>query len=108
MAGLALLLLLGGRSETIRMARGDGADERWSFIDLRATALAGNVVIAAIIAMWLWEIANGRDGSPYGQLGAVAGIAYILGLVFTATTRVARPTESNRVVPGDACVARPT
>jgi hypothetical protein len=81
MAGLALLLLLGGRSETIRMARGDGADERWSFIDLRATALAGNVVIAAIIAMWLWEIANGRDGSPYGQLGAVAGIAYIVGLV---------------------------
>jgi hypothetical protein len=38
-------------------------------IDLRATAFA-----------WLVAIANGGDGSPYGQLGAVAGIAYIVGV----------------------------
>ena len=32
--------------------------------------------------MWLYEIANGRDGSPYGQLGAIAGLAYIGGVAW--------------------------
>jgi hypothetical protein len=30
------------------------------------------------VGAWLWEIAQGHDGSPYSQLGAVAGIGYIL------------------------------
>jgi hypothetical protein len=81
MAALALVILVGGRSETIRGLRGDGRDERFALIDLKATAIAGNVLIAAVIAMWMWEIAHGRDGTPYGQLGAVAGLAYIAGVV---------------------------
>ena len=64
-------------SETLQGLGGPGRDERWAMIDLRATALAGLVTILAIIGAWLWEIAHGRDGSPYGQLAAVAGIAYI-------------------------------
>jgi hypothetical protein len=28
-----------------------------------------------------WEWAHGRDGSPFVQLGAIAGLAYIAGLV---------------------------
>jgi hypothetical protein len=35
------------------------------------------VVIAAVIGMWLYEIANGRDGSPYAQVGAIGGVAYV-------------------------------
>jgi hypothetical protein len=81
----ALFLLFGGRSETLRGLGGPGRDERWAAIDLRASAFAGLVVIAAIIGAWLWEIASGDDGSPYGQLGAVAGLAYIAAV---ATLRV--------------------
>ena len=35
-------------------------------------------MITAIIGAWLWEIAHGDDGEPYAQLGALAGIAYIV------------------------------
>jgi hypothetical protein len=80
MAVLAVLLAIGGRSETIRGLRGDGRDERFARIDLVATALAGHVLIGSVIAMCLWEWAHGRDGSPYTQLGAVAGLAYIAAL----------------------------
>jgi hypothetical protein len=81
-AGVGLaILVLGERSETIRGLRGDGRDERFSLIDMRATALAGNVVILAIIVGWLVEVAHGEDGTPYTWLGAVAGITYIVGVV---------------------------
>jgi len=61
--------------------RGDGRDERWAMIDTRATALAGLVVITAIIIGFFVEIAHGRSGAPYTWLGALAGIAYLAGLV---------------------------
>jgi hypothetical protein len=77
---IAAALALGGRSETIRMIRGDGRDERWARIDLAATALAGLVVISSIIIACGWEWAHGRDGTPFVQLGAIAGVAYIAAL----------------------------
>jgi hypothetical protein len=46
-------------------------------IDTAATAFAGLVLITATLGLWLYEIARGRDGSPYGQLAAIAGLAYI-------------------------------
>jgi len=81
LAGFGLLLLLGGRSETVRGMRGDGRDERWAMIDLRATALAGTVVITAIIVGFIVEVAHGHDGNPYTWLGALAGVAYLAGLL---------------------------
>jgi hypothetical protein len=80
MAGLALVFLLGGRSDLIRGLRGDGRDEYWQRIDVHATALAGNVLIVAILAMCAWEWAHGESGSPYVQLGAIAGVAYVVAL----------------------------
>lgn len=77
LAGFGLVFLVGGRSELIRGLRGDGKDEYWARLDLHATTLAGLAVIIAIIVMCLWEWAHGRDGSPYAQLGAVAGVTYI-------------------------------
>ena len=62
-----------------RAAR-DGRDEQCARLDLDATALAGHVVIAAIIVMCLWEWGHGRDGAPYVQLGALAGVAYLAAL----------------------------
>ena len=41
------------------------------------SALAGLVTISVILGAWLYEIASGRDGAPYGQLAAVGGIAYV-------------------------------
>jgi hypothetical protein len=80
-AVVAAALLFGGRSETIRMIRGDGRDERWTRIDLAATALAGLTAITAIIVACGWEWAHGRDGTPFVQLGAISGVAYIVALV---------------------------
>ena len=78
MSVLAILILAGGRSELIRGLRGDGRDEYWQRIDIHATVLAGNGAIAAIIGMCVWEWAHGRDGTPYAQLGAITGVAYVV------------------------------
>ncbi len=81
MTAFAALILFGGRSETIRGLRGDGRDERFRQIDVAATAIAGIVVITAIIGAFLVDVARGHDGSPYAQLGAIAGIAYLVAVV---------------------------
>jgi drug/metabolite transporter (DMT)-like permease len=77
LAGFGGLLLLGGRSETIRGLRGDGRDERFRQIDIHATAVSGLVTITAIIVAFIVELARGHDGRPYTWLGAIAGIAYL-------------------------------
>ncbi len=81
MAGFAVLLLLGGGSETIRGLRGDGRDERFREIDIHATAVAGLAVLGAMIVAFLIELARGHDGSPYAWLGAIGGLAYLLAVV---------------------------
>jgi hypothetical protein len=81
MAGFGALILLGGRSETIRGLRGDGRDERFRMIDIHATALAGLAVISAIIIAFIVELAKGHSGNPYGWLGAIGGITYLMAIV---------------------------
>lgn len=81
---IAAVFAFGGRSETVRQIRGDGRDERWARIDLAATAAAGMVVITAIIGLCVYEWANGRDGSPYTQLGALGGVSYLAALFVLA------------------------
>jgi len=78
MTALAALFLFGWRSETLRGIGGEGRDERFAMIDVRATALAGSVLVAVIIGAFLVEVASGRDGSPYAALGAVGGVAYVM------------------------------
>lgn len=78
MTAFALLVLLTGRSETVRGLRGDGRDERFAQIDLRATAVAGLVLISVLIVRWLVEIARGHSGSPYDGLCAIGGLTYLL------------------------------
>jgi hypothetical protein len=82
LAGFGAVVLLGGRSETIRGLRGDGSDERFRRIDIHATAVAGLVVITAIIIAFLIDVARGHSGTPYSWLGAVAGIAYLAAVAF--------------------------
>ena len=75
------LILLGGRSETVRGLRGDGRDERFKQLDLRATAVAGVVVILAMMGAYMVELARGHTATPYAWLGAVAGISYLVAIV---------------------------
>jgi hypothetical protein len=83
MAGFGAIFVVGRRSESLRMmAAGRRADERWRSIDLRATAISGLAVITAVIVAYLWEIAHGRSGQPFALLGAIAGITYLVALVW--------------------------
>jgi hypothetical protein len=81
MTAFGALILFGGRSETIRGLRGDGRDERFRQIDIHATAIAGLAVITAIVVAFVVELARGHSGSPYGWLGAVAGLAYLIAVI---------------------------
>ena len=82
LTGFGLFVLLAGRSETVRGLRGDGRDERFALIDLTATAFSGLVLIATLVVAWLVQIAQGHSGNPYGWLMAIAGLAYLLAVVF--------------------------
>ena len=81
MTAFGALILVGGRSETIRGLRGDGRDERFRQIDIQATAIAGTAVIIAIIVAFIVEMARGQDGTPYSWLGAIGGLAYLAAIV---------------------------
>jgi hypothetical protein len=76
-----LLLLFGRRSETVRGLT-TNRDERFTQIDLRATAFSGLVVILAVIVAWLVEIGRGHSGQPYTWLGALGGLAYLVAVAF--------------------------
>lgn len=82
MAGTAAVLLVARwRSETVRGLL-DRRDERINSIDLRSTAFAGAVLILVVLGAFVVEVARGGDGQPYANLGAVAGVAYIVGVVY--------------------------
>ena len=76
------LILFGGRSETVRGLRGDGRDERFRQIDIHATALAGIVVLSAIIVAFIVEVARGQTRARHTEwLGAIGGLSYLLAVV---------------------------
>jgi hypothetical protein len=79
--GAGAIFLFGGRSETIRGLRGDGRDERFRDMDIKATALSGMAIISAIIVAFVVELARGEDGMPYAWLGAIGGLTYIVAIV---------------------------
>jgi hypothetical protein len=76
----AALVAFSGRSGVVEVMRHPRADERSAMLDLRATALAGVVVITAIIVAVFYELATGGDPSPYAWLGALGGVAYLVAL----------------------------
>ena len=50
-------------------------------IDVRARAISGLVVMVALTGGWLYDLTQGRDGSPYGRLLAIGGVAYVAAIV---------------------------
>lgn len=82
MSVLAVVMLVAGRfSETVAGLL-NRRDERINLIDNQATLFAGMVLIVAVIAGFIVEIATGQDGAPYYQLGAIGGVSYVAALVF--------------------------
>ncbi len=82
MAAFGLVVTLASGSETVRGLRGDGRDERFAQMDVRATAMTGQVLILAVIVSWLVEIAQGHDGEPYQWLGMIAGVTYLVAIAY--------------------------
>lgn len=74
------LLLLSGRSETIAGLL-DRRDERINKLDADASLFSGMTLVAAVVVMFVVEVARGQDGAPYYQLGALAGVSYVVALV---------------------------
>ena len=81
MTVFGLLILVGGRSETVRGLRGDGRDERFRMIgpDGHGVRRFGpdlcpdRCVVCRVGPRGTTEI-------PYGQLLAIAGVAYLVGI----------------------------
>ncbi|MEX2237754.1 MAG: hypothetical protein WEB00_09495 [Dehalococcoidia bacterium] len=82
MAAVGAVFFFGWRNETIAGLGGPGRDERWAMIDSRASGLAGLFLLALIAGLWLVEIAQGEDASPYTQLLAVSGVAYLVAMLY--------------------------
>jgi hypothetical protein len=82
MVGYGSLLLAGGRSDIVRVLRGQPADERYRSFDLRATAFAGVVTIFVLIGGFVYEVARGQDGQPFSLLGFVAAVSYLAALLW--------------------------
>jgi hypothetical protein len=82
MVVFAAVFAFGGRSETIRGLRGDGRDERFHAMDMRATMTAGNVVIFAVVVASVVSAVNGHEGAPYNWLAVLAGLTYVASIAW--------------------------
>ena len=78
----AVLVVFGGRSETIGVLGGRPADERLASFNILATAIAGTVAIVVAIVGFLWSIAYGQSGNDFAVVAAAAGIAYIVAIAW--------------------------
>ena len=82
MTCFGLVVAFASGSETIRGLRGDGRDERFALIDIKATAITGHVLIIAVVVGFLVETARGHSGNPFTWLGAIAGLTYVLAVAY--------------------------
>lgn len=80
MAVVGAMFAFGGPSETISLMR--QPDERWTHIDLKATAFAGFAMAAAVIVGSLIRIAGNRDIGILGVIAVVGGVAYLGALLW--------------------------
>jgi hypothetical protein len=81
LTAIGLFGIFGGRFEAVREARGETEDERDALINARAMSVAGTLLILALTGCVVYQLARGRDASPYVELLAVGGAAYGIALV---------------------------
>lgn len=80
MVAYAGVLLLGGRSQVVRVLRGQRDDERLELVDVRANAFAGHVLTGVVLLGFFQALFRDVDAWPYNALAAVAAVAYLTGL----------------------------
>lgn len=76
----ALLLVLGGKSDTIRMLRGDADDERTFALEYQAMTITALVVLVALAGLFLAAGLRGESGVTYGVLLILAEVTHICAL----------------------------
>lgn len=92
-AGLVIMALAGAgfvlltRVSETAAGLATRSDERINSIDRDASLVAGLAVLAAVLVLFMVEIARGEDGSPYYQLSALGGVTYLAALVWLRLTR---------------------
>jgi hypothetical protein len=77
---LALVLVLGGRSDTIRLLRGEDDDERMLALEYRATTFAAAALIVALAVLFLVTAARGDNPLVYGLLLLLAEATHLIAL----------------------------
>lgn len=77
-----VLVAFGGRSDMVGVLRGQPVDERLAGFDVVATAVAGLAAILVALGGFVWQIAHGQSGTEFAVVGAVAGIGYLVALVW--------------------------
>lgn len=82
MVGYGVLLLVGGRSEIVRVLRGQPPDERYRMFDLQAFTFAGAVMMSILIGGFFYELSQGRIANPYGMILGIAGVSYVVALIW--------------------------
>lgn len=80
MVFVAATLLLGGRSEIVRVLRGQPTDEMWKSFDVRASLFAFFVLIVVMVGAGVYELAQGQNAQPYALLCLVGGLSYLMAL----------------------------
>jgi uncharacterized membrane protein YfcA len=70
------VLLLFRRSGTVRILS-DQPDERYRALAARAERIAGLVLVVALIAGFIVEVARGHSGAPYTWLGFLYGVTFV-------------------------------
>ena len=81
------LLAAGGRSQFVRLLRGEHDDERLATVEQRTMALVGNVVCAAIVGVFIVQLSRGDESSHVlAGLGTLAAVTYVGGLAWFSRT----------------------
>jgi hypothetical protein len=76
----ALVLVLGGRSDTIRLLRGEDDDERTLALEYRATTFTAAALIVALAVLFLVTAARGDNPIVYGLLLLLAEATHLSAL----------------------------
>lgn len=77
----ALVLVVGGRSETIRVIRGELDDERIVALEYRATTVAAVALVAALFALMIVDGLRGETGLTYALLLVLMEATHLTALV---------------------------
>ena len=84
MLGYGLVLVLTSRrSETAALLRGETADERAEWIQIRAAAVTCYVLVTVLVAGFLVCLARGSDAiNIWARLSALTGLTYLISLLW--------------------------